>query len=296
VVFVATDFSPAARRAVARAALLGRGRATRLVLFNALEIPPESLEALGGDASDLARHFHGQLEREMARAPVAGAGLRTEADFRFGKPFVEIVRAARESGAELIVLGARGEAGLRAAGIGATAEKVVRKADRPVLVVRRPAPEPYGKVLVAVDFSEHARFALETAYRLAPGAELHLLHVHGAIPGLWLSAPLSGGRRGRRAPRDGREQEQQLRAEMDDFLSNAPPGRPEPRLHFRRGSPEDVVPAVARSLRAELLALGTHGRTGLAHALLGSVAERVVRDAGCDVLVARPGAHAFHLP
>jgi nucleotide-binding universal stress UspA family protein len=52
----------------------------------------------------------------------------------------------------------------------------------------------------------------------------------------------------------------------------------------------------ARSARADLLVVGTHGRTGLRHALLGSVAEKVVRKAPCPVLVVRPPEQGFELP
>ncbi|HXV50076.1 MAG TPA: universal stress protein, partial [Candidatus Binatia bacterium] len=55
--------------------------------------------------------------------------------------------------------------------LGTTAERVVRKGDRPVLVVKRAADAPYRRVVVGVDFSEDSRYALELALRLAPQAE-----------------------------------------------------------------------------------------------------------------------------
>src|SRR4029453_16636497 len=106
VIFAATDFSAPARRELARAVLLAEAHRGRLVVFNALDIPPDALEAMGANPSELARHFRAQLKRDLARTARATGRRRVETDFRFGKPFVEIVRGAREAGSELIVLGA----------------------------------------------------------------------------------------------------------------------------------------------------------------------------------------------
>src|SRR4030066_2328266 len=62
--------------------------------------------------------------------------------------------------------------------LGTTAERVVRKGDRPVLVVKRPPEGPYRHVLVAVDFSDTSHRALALAAHLAPGAHLTLLHAY----------------------------------------------------------------------------------------------------------------------
>lgn len=73
-------------------------------------------------------------------------------------------------------------------------------------------------------------------------------------------------------------------------------GAPEARLEIRTGSPFVEIVRLAREIEAELVVLGTHGRGPVAHLLLGSVAERVVRKCPCPVLTVRSGAHAFVLP
>jgi universal stress protein A len=67
-------------------------------------------------------------------------------------------------------------------------------------------------------------------------------------------------------------------------------GRFNPRLEVRVGSPAGEIVAVANELKVDLVCIGTHGRGGLAHFLLGSVAEKVVRQAPCPVLTIRPHA------
>lgn len=65
-------------------------------------------------------------------------------------------------------------------------------------------------------------------------------------------------------------------------------GRLKPRMEVRVGSPAGEIVAAAHDLKADLLCIGTHGRGGLAHFLLGSVAEKIVRQAPCPVLTIRP--------
>jgi nucleotide-binding universal stress UspA family protein len=65
---------------------------------------------------------------------------------------------------------------------------------------------------------------------------------------------------------------------------------------LRGGDARQVILDVAAERNADLVALGTHGRSGVAHVLLGSVAEAVIRAAGCDVLVARAVGLPFKLP
>jgi nucleotide-binding universal stress UspA family protein len=296
VVFAATDFSTPARRAVARAVLLAEKHRARLVIFNALDIPADGLEAMGVSPSELARHFRGQLKHEVTRASRESVRLRIESDFRFGKPFVEIVRAARESGSELIVLGAHGERGVRETALGATAEKVIGKSELPVLVVKRPPRREYVRVLVALDFSDHSRRALELALRIAPDARLHLLHAYGTPLQTRLAQAGLGGLLGPGHPEATREQLDRVQVAMNDFLDVTDIRGREPRIHLEEGTPEARLPLAVRTLRPGLLVVGTHGRTGLVHALLGSVAETAVREAPCDVLVARAGRGEFRLP
>jgi nucleotide-binding universal stress UspA family protein len=69
-------------------------------------------------------------------------------------------------------------------------------------------------------------------------------------------------------------------------------GRLNPKSEVRVGTPATEIVAAAEDLKADLLCVSTHGRTGLAHLLLGSVAEKIVRHApaSCPVLVVRPPA------
>jgi nucleotide-binding universal stress UspA family protein len=82
------------------------------------------------------------------------------------------------------------------------------------------------------------------------------------------------------------EDELQARAELSEFLRKVS-GDVRWNIHLRTGDPRQVILDLAREGESDLVAVGTKGRTGLAHMLVGSVADGVLRSAPCDVLVAR---------
>jgi nucleotide-binding universal stress UspA family protein len=83
------------------------------------------------------------------------------------------------------------------------------------------------------------------------------------------------------------EDDQAIRAELSAFLRGIDSGGAKWNIMTRTGEPREVILQEAERRGSDLLSLGTNGRTGLKHALVGSVAERILRAAACDVLVAR---------
>jgi nucleotide-binding universal stress UspA family protein len=145
-------------------------------------------------------------------------------------------------------------------------------------------PEP-AVYLVAVDGTPAADHVVEVASKLGAAlggaAELHLLHVFGIAPaGAALMAP------GAVAPQDLLEDGRVL---LDRVTASAAKGF-KGRIvgHLGAGEPWREIMQMASNLRADLVIVGTAGKTGLARIALGSTAEKVVRHAGCPVLVVRP--------
>lgn len=220
-------------------------------------------------------------------------GVRREIRFTSGKPFVEIIRRAREGAIDLIVVGAHGAGYLPDLLLGTTAEKVVRKGDRPVLVVKRPARRDYRTLLVAVDLSPASRDALEFAMALAPAASCHLVHVRPELPEHRLALVASSREerlRYRRAELAG------ATADLERFLAPLELGGRRVRSVVRVGRPSERILDVAAGVGADLIAAGATGRSGLPYILLGSVTEHLMREAACDVLAVRRAAAAFTLP
>jgi nucleotide-binding universal stress UspA family protein len=203
-------------------------------------------------------------------------------------PADEIVGYARLRDIELIVMGTRGRTGLAHVLLGSVAEKVVRAAPCPVVTLRA-APESLDtqsgptRILATTDFSPPSDRALEFARLLAVrcGASLHVLHVmeelgdavsFGSDVVVPVSAEVRDARlkeaQDRLADRTGTGEHQQLRATTEVV----------------GGASARTIPRYAADNGFDLIVMGTHGRTGIAHLVMGSVAEQVVRTASCPVL------------
>ncbi len=197
-----------------------------------------------------------------------------------------ILEYAAEHNIDLITLGTHGRRGLRRLLLGSVAEEVVRLAPCPVLTVPERAggttPGQVRRILVPVDFSEHARLALSHASQLAAlyGARLELLHVIAEVvyPDFYppLVPPLG-------AVSDELRERSQTR--LRDLLAQVP--HPDADTHVGSGPAAHEIVRFAEDLPADLIVIASHGLTGIRHMLLGSVTEQVVRRAPCPVFTVK---------
>lgn len=283
---VATDFSRRAEIALRRAAQIVHEQGTTLSLLHVTDADMGDDTDTRSLTSGTEEKLRQQIDKYLPNQ--AGGSVRVAT----GKPFVEIIRGARDEEAELVVLGAHGEHFLKDLLLGTTAEKVVRKGDRPVLVVKRAAHGSYRRVVVGVDFSEDSRHAFELALRLAPQAEFHAVHVYPGYASQLKRAGVPAAEVTRRL----RPLVEEARENMEAFLRSIDYGGRAIRQILWDGRAHQEITTLAKRLRAELVAVGTTGRTGLPYVLFGSVAEHVLREASCDTLVARAKAGHFELP
>ena len=252
-----------------------------------LEFPPFTVP---GESEQQVRS---ELESVTAKYSIAGKPATAHAGF--GRAFDQICKLATEIQADLIVLSTHGYTGLKHVLLGSTAERVVRHAPCPVLVVRQrgadtgPAPElksaptlEIRKLLVPIDFSDCSRDGLSYAIRLAKatGGSLVLLHALKLLPyvtpdrfALYDAMPSPES-----LTQMAEEQMQKFVAEVE---FNGVPFEAKVEL----GHPAHEICDYAENCGADLIVTSTHGVTGLAHVLIGSVAEHVVRYARCPVLV-----------
>lgn len=144
------------------------------------------------------------------------------------------------------------------------------------------------KVLVPVDFSETSRRALAWAFDYAARApcEVHVLHVIDESVGANLPQRLRD-----RFSAELLEMSEAAEEEFDLMLKDAEErARVLPlHRHLVRGRPAHAILHAAERLGADMIVVGTHGRSGLAGLLIGSVAEKVVRHANCPVVCVKPG-------
>lgn len=148
------------------------------------------------------------------------------------------------------------------------------------------------RILFPTDFSENSKHPEEYACEFANQfhSELHILHI---LQDLALMAPPPLFT----APKFSFDQ---IRAESEQTLATIPPASQIKGLSIVRqtcvGTPFLEIVRYARANNIDLIILGTHGRTGLRHVFMGSVAENVVRHANCPVLTVRPTGHHFVMP
>jgi nucleotide-binding universal stress UspA family protein len=210
-------------------------------------------------------------------------------------PFDEICRLGQTIPADLIVMPTHGRTGLKHVFLGSTAERIVQHSSCPVLVTRGNAlhanngsPFRIKTILVPVDFSNCSREGLRYAIAFANefGAKIILLHatylgyVYSSegtaiydIPGLQKAARKTAQRK------------------MRELVRSVNFGAVKFETAFTDGSPFIDICAFAKNHEVELIITSTHGFTGFAHVLIGSIAEQVVRHAPCSVLVVPSHPH-----
>jgi nucleotide-binding universal stress UspA family protein len=136
-----TDFSPTAAKAVDYAADLARSLGAELVLLHVIPDLNYPIRGLGMAAAfpHLREEVHARANEQLAALPAKlGQGLVVKTEVRDGAPHDVILAAAKDHGADLIVMGTHGYTGLKHALLGSAAERVVRLATCPVLTVRHP--------------------------------------------------------------------------------------------------------------------------------------------------------------
>jgi nucleotide-binding universal stress UspA family protein len=272
----ATDLTTRSELAIQRALQLREQLHATLTVLHVVE--PDLMD-------DLARHRRNDAEsflsQWIAKLPEK---MRTHCSCRVvvGDAFGAITSQAEAQQAGLIVLGEPGKYRYANLFVGTTTERVVRASPIPVLIVKAAARQEYRRVLVPFDLSEAAIRALMTGLTIAPLAEVRI--VHAWRPPLASLDPLHA------MPDAIRKENEAIRSLIKRKVAGAVADSAAQGRVLNIDMIEDNPYAVLRSEYGwpELLAMGTHARGRLATAMIGSLALRVLAEAPCDVLVARP--------
>lgn len=279
---MATDLSSRSNNALARSLELAATHDAKLTVLHVLdEDLPAATQARVADAA-----------KEEIQDCIAKTGRAESVDVSVevipGKDYQDILRTAEAKAADLIITGVhRNESGNRPIS-GTTMERVIRKGAWPVLVVCEDVKSAYQKLVIAVDFSAYSRFAIRNAVALAPKAEFYLVHA--------FMVPFAGFQSGQVIQQEIQEGHEKALAnmieeEMDTLIKSAldVPSDLQNRFHriVRCGDINAVLTEEIKRLSPDLLVLGTHGRVGIAHAVLGSVAERFLNHPPCDVMAVK---------
>ena len=284
-VVVATDLSPASEIAVDQAAMLARRWDADLVLLHVfndgvwatITAIYESEVWAGAEPVLVARNRLSQQVREVA----ARHAVRARGETRTGRAASEIAAFCREQDAQLLVVGEHGEDWIGEAVLGGTAQRVLARADLPVLLVRRAVSAELSCILLATDFSDNATRAAQLSLDWFPDVRQRLLNACTvAFEGRMRMAGVSlehieGYRRDELA-----RAEQRMEAQMQALRSAAPVGK-----RIVQGYPTTVLLREIERSGTALLVIGKHGGTMLDERLLGSITQNLLYRADCNVLL-----------
>ena len=261
-VLLASDFTARSDRPTERAIHLAGEKDGTLIIAHVLE------KDSGSDEEAVADRLKADLPPSTEDA---------ELIIRRGAAPKALVTIASERASDLIVTGVARYNSIGDYFLGTAVDHIIRNATQPVLVVRRRVTGSYDRLLVATDLSNCSRAALLAAAAMFPQASITLVHAFHVPYEGWLKS-------------DDVKAEVRVEAqeELDTFLAKIAPELRE-RLDARLGEGE-IGTVIARDLavaNADLLVLGTHGRSGFAHATIGSQAEALLASVDVDVLMVR---------
>lgn len=276
-ILVATDFSTRSDRATRRASLLAKQHAVPLTLVHVIDDdqPRRIVEAQRNAALGLLR--------ELAQTMKDVDGIACDPVVVLGDAFAGIVSAGEQANADLQVIGSHRRQLLRDVFVGTTAERAIRTSTRPTLMANAVPAGAYRHVLVAVDFSDSCRDAVLVLKDLGFDKQtaVSVIHVFDA-PATSLMSRASLG------PEEIKdyvlEEEKTARRDMEAFLREV---KLDPVRTILRPNDTTIGLTICDSAReadVDLLVAATHGRSGIAKLLLGSVAEEILLRSEIDVL------------
>jgi nucleotide-binding universal stress UspA family protein len=293
-ILLPTDFFPCANQALDHALYLARKYGAQFHMLHAIVLHEKDPHNPAAHVVNL-EEIHERL-KTLARADMSAslekrddAGVEIVMEQRRGVSAADVIlRYAQEEDIDLIVMGTHGRRGLGHLFLGSVAEEVVRMSDCPVLTIREKAEQQdiddVTRILVPLDFSEHANNGLRHARHMADayGARLDLLHVLEELvqPAFYEHAGAS--------PTELREaRRKKSREELERLFRESGGPEVEADIHVKVGKATQDIIEFAKEAASDLIVIATHGLTGIQYMLLGSVAEKVVRMAPCPVLTVK---------
>jgi nucleotide-binding universal stress UspA family protein len=292
-IFVTTDFSPCAEYAMRYAVELARRLGATITLGHVVDTSYLTYAALYGqqvvidsNVSNVEHAAKNHLAEAVER--IRELGVDAKGEFARGTPVTELIHMIGASDAVLTVMGTHGHTGFNRLLFGSTCEKLLRQSPTPVLAVKQPGadatfdPDKFAldRILCTTDLSDLSRTVLPLAAEFCASldARLTVLHVidsrFDTLPYAAMDEPTL----------------RQLDTRAEHVLKEWTQSLKAPRIDTRvlHGLPNMAIADFIRDQNIDLLIMATHGHGGLAHALLGSTTERVVRTATCPVLAVRP--------
>ncbi len=272
-ILLATDFSPASKNALKMAIAVAKRLNSKIHLIHVIQHKHLSKSTLEPIKEAAATHLK-EKEKEITEN-----GIKIGNSFLVtGSPFDQIIKHADFYDVNVIMMSAGETEDEDHFPLGITAQKVIRKSAKPVWIVKPDSPQEIQKILCPVDFSAPSHRALKNAIHLARSfaAELTVLHVIEPLATGLLKTSVSSEEKQTYL----KEQE----AQFDQFLKDFDFYHVRWRKEICQGAPHSQILNNVVDTGADLLLMGSTGRTGLARMLIGSVTEKVTREVPCSFI------------
>lgn len=295
-ILVAIDFSDHSAAALKQAVWLARQTGASITLAHTLPdlrrvvhsaSARAKLDLLYGEGDSFQREVRKESDAKMRQliADLGAADLDVRYETLLGEPFVELTHAVQSEQYDLVLAGTRGLSAWEQFFVGSTAKRLTRQSPASVWIVKAEHSEPPQVVLAPTDFSPVSLKAAAQGLRIAQqaGAQFHVLHVIDSqdIPEdvVAKSAQASALRS---------EINEEATSRMGAFLDSLQVDHAKVQSHLSWGTPWKEVKRVAEHFSADLIAMGTVGRSGLQGILLGNTAEKILDRCACSVLTVKP--------
>jgi nucleotide-binding universal stress UspA family protein len=293
-ILIPLDGSPLAERIFPHLARLALPAETELHLVSVLEAWRYALGSADLAYADLVTYLRDDLHNYLAQQAqiLRAVGYRVSTHCREGDAALTIVDIADTIGAQLIAMTTHGRSGLRRWALGSVAERILQATTLPVFLVRDETATTAAlqRLLVPLDGSVLAEDALPQAVHLAKntGATVLLLAVIQALDPTNQQLFF-------RTTAAAEQAMQQWTTESRDYLESVGQRLLDQGIlyetYVRTGDPDQEICAMTTEAAVDLLVMSTHGRTGFNRWVYGSVANKVLRNACCPMLLARSAVH-----
>ncbi len=278
-VLVATDLSGRSDFAEERAARIAANLGATLHVLHVVDdaLPAAVTRELRGNIKGLLEETVASFQSEKLE--------NVQVAIRLGSVWKTILAVADEIAADLIVLGSHRFRGIAELFRGTTLERIARSARVPVLMVTAEPKTDYRHVAVGIDFSPAALTAVTDTVTFAPEARFSLVSTYHVVSReiIHRAEPGDSDTRAEKGRIEG-----ELKGQMSDFLKSCPERPQGYQPVFLEGGAADSLCRFAAKEGADLISVGSHGRSWITRAFIGSTAATLLSGAPCDVLVAKP--------
>ncbi|HDP0036496.1 TPA: universal stress protein [Legionella pneumophila] len=283
---IASDFSKHADWALQRAIGLAKLNNAHIHFLHVVT-PPLSSIAQSSETELKPNHLSEKKAIEEKILKQLGENNRklfANTSVVLGRASDEVVRYADENHCELIIVGAHGTYYINDYVLGTTSGSIIRQIHVPVLLIKAEPDFSYNKILIATDLSEASKETLQFVFHCFPNATFQLLH----IVDVYYRQFLTPNDLDEKCTDTKHPKIKNILEKLDVFLSKCEVDKSKFEKKIIGGYYADAIIEQANHWKADLLAFGTQGKSGLHYLLMGSVAKRILYLSSVDMLVVPP--------